>query len=120
MNKVYSPVIIVACVVSIHIGVVLDGGETKMVNGIELPSDIDYQKEMTAVTMQFQGYESQLYGIDRYEWAVGTSPRGEDVQPFMSAGIVLNKQEEPIGGGMLNPLIPTLHIEFLPIRLTQK
>ena len=32
--------------------------------------------------------QSQLHGISRYEWAVGTTPGGEDIQPLTSDGVV--------------------------------
>ena len=62
--------------------------------------DIDYQRESSAMTVKFSGFESKLYGILSHEWAVGTSPREEDVQPFTSAGIVLRETDAIHGGGI--------------------
>ena len=32
--------------------------------------------------------QSQLHGISSYEWAVGTTSGGEDIQPLTSDGVV--------------------------------
>ncbi|XP_022100316.1 uncharacterized protein LOC110984425 [Acanthaster planci] len=57
-------------------------------DGPSILQDIDAQKEKTTVTIWFDEFESSLHGISHYEWAVGTTPGGEDIQPLTSAGIV--------------------------------
>ncbi|CAG2251013.1 unnamed protein product [Mytilus edulis] len=39
-----------------------------------------------------------------YEWAVGTSPGGEDVQPFMSEGIIHSEEENVAGDGLIDKI----------------
>ena len=81
------------------LGYILDGPDMDEYGSGVITVDIDYQRETTAVTTKFTGFESKLHGIISHEWAVGTTPRAEDVQPFTSAGIVLNDQEQVIGDG---------------------
>ena len=44
--------------------------------------------------------QSKLNGIAHYEWAVGTKPGMENVQPFTQNGIVLGDKTENSGPGM--------------------
>jgi hypothetical protein len=37
--------------------------------------------------MHFTGFESKLHGISSYDWAVGTTPGDEDIQPYVERGI---------------------------------
>ncbi|ESO82597.1 hypothetical protein LOTGIDRAFT_236952 [Lottia gigantea] len=78
-------------------GIVLDGAE-----GTEgSPSvDIDYQLETGTVTVQFSGYESALHGISRFDWAVGTTAGGEEVQPFMEASLIHKEEADLPGNGI--------------------
>ncbi|XP_038050728.1 uncharacterized protein LOC119723897 [Patiria miniata] len=57
-------------------------------DGPTMLQDIDAQQERTTVTVWFDDFESELHGISHYEWAVGTTPGGEDIQPLTSDGIV--------------------------------
>ncbi|XP_033637389.1 uncharacterized protein LOC117298318 isoform X2 [Asterias rubens] len=57
-------------------------------DGPTMFQDTDYQHERTTVTIWFDNFESQLHGISSYEWAVGTTPGGEDIQPLTSDGVV--------------------------------
>ncbi|KAK3788402.1 hypothetical protein RRG08_044436, partial [Elysia crispata] len=61
-------------------------------------SDIDFQKDKTTVTAQFNGFSSHLKGVVKYDWAVGTSPGGEEIQPFMTAGIMHDDSETGVPG----------------------
>ncbi|XP_022103294.1 uncharacterized protein LOC110986022 [Acanthaster planci] len=68
---------------------VVDEDQTGYVNdGSSFLQDTDAQQERTTVTIMFDDFESQLHGISRYEWAVGTTPGGEEIQPMTSDGIV--------------------------------
>ncbi|XP_077992165.1 uncharacterized protein LOC144446291 [Glandiceps talaboti] len=81
-------------------GIVEDGPETEIVSSEIVSVDVDYQKEETVVTAQFMGFESQVHGISHYEWAVGTQPRSDDVQPYTNAGIVLSGDHDNPGEGL--------------------
>ena len=60
--------------------------------GTSFENDIDYQIEDHTITMSFSGFESALHGIDRYEWAIGTQPRYDDVMPFTDYGIIVTDE----------------------------
>ncbi|XP_070573548.1 uncharacterized protein [Ptychodera flava] len=62
--------------------------------------DIDYQRETGTVTAQFNGFESEQHGIVHYEWAVGSQPGLDDIQPYISAGIITDQDQSGLGGGM--------------------
>ena len=34
-------------------------------------------------------FQSPLYGISSYEWAVGSAPNAEDIQPYGDDGIII-------------------------------
>ena len=55
-------------------GIVTDGPDMKV--------DIDYQLHVSHVTVTFSGYESERDGLVKYEWAVGSAPRFDDVMPY--------------------------------------
>nr|XP_006817093.1 PREDICTED: uncharacterized protein LOC100376421 [Saccoglossus kowalevskii] len=59
--------------------------------------DVDYQKETGTVTARFTGFESAQHGIVHYEWAVGTAPRLDDIQPYVSYGVFI---EEDVSGSV--------------------
>ncbi|XP_070573748.1 uncharacterized protein [Ptychodera flava] len=83
------------------VGFVTDGPEIETNYEVEqMAVDIDYQKEIGTVTAQFTGFESEQHGIVHYEWAVGTTPRSDDVQPYISDGIVTDDQGYHIGEGI--------------------
>ncbi|XP_035662464.1 uncharacterized protein LOC118406510 [Branchiostoma floridae] len=69
-------------------------------DGAEEGVDIDYQKDDITLMAHFSGFESQLNGIAHYLWAVGTSSGEDDVQPFLSAGIILKPEDQVRGGGL--------------------
>ncbi|XP_070572594.1 uncharacterized protein [Ptychodera flava] len=81
-------------------GIVDDGPDTDIIDSNTISVDVEYQKEDGVVTAQFHGFESQINGIVHYEWAVGTEPRKDDVQPFSSAGIVVSDQHDNPGEGL--------------------
>ncbi len=83
-----------------YTGLVVDGADgTDIPDNPDLGIDVDYTSDTTTVTVQFDGFESQLHGVMRYEWAVGTTPGGEDVQPFMSEGIIHSEEDSVAGDG---------------------
>ena len=49
--------------------------------------------------MTFSGFESSLHGIKAYDWSIGTSPDGEDIQPFIEFGLVHNDKNNVAGQG---------------------
>ncbi|XP_006813393.2 uncharacterized protein LOC100378058, partial [Saccoglossus kowalevskii] len=81
-------------------GLTNDGPDTQTIAGSTVSIDTDYQKENTIVTAQFHGFESQRHGIVHYEWAVGSTPRLDDIQPYTSAGIVVDGGHDNPGGGL--------------------
>ncbi|CAH1259269.1 FAT1 [Branchiostoma lanceolatum] len=81
-------------------GVVFDGPLTVSNETCTKPVDTDFQRDNTAVTVQFEGFRSVLNGLSHFEWAIGTSPRLDDTQPFSAAGIVLTKDSEHQGYGL--------------------
>ena len=50
--------------------------------------------------MRFSGFESSLHGIQGFDWSIGTTPDGEDVQPYMEHGIVHSEEDNIPGHGM--------------------
>ncbi|XP_070574642.1 uncharacterized protein [Ptychodera flava] len=80
------------------IGFVIDGPDEVDTGNKESEVDVDYQLESGTITAQFHGFESAQHGIVHYEWAVGRSPLADDVQPYISAGIVLPEDEGDIVG----------------------
>ncbi|XP_076085507.1 uncharacterized protein LOC143056307 [Mytilus galloprovincialis] len=81
-------------------GLIVDGADGTDTTSTELGVDVDYTVDTTTVTIQFDEFESHLHGVMMYEWAVGTSPGGEDVQPFMSEGIIHSEEENVAGDGV--------------------
>ncbi|XP_064646203.1 uncharacterized protein LOC135499389 [Lineus longissimus] len=71
------------------VGLAIDGPEGTENPYSSMGIDMSYTKETSTVTIQFEGFESQLHGLKRFEWAIGRTPHHEDVQPFIEAGIVL-------------------------------
>ena len=51
-------------------------------DGPDMQADIDHQLDISEVTMTFSGFESQRDGLVQYEWAIGSSPRFDDVMPY--------------------------------------
>nr|XP_006817933.1 PREDICTED: uncharacterized protein LOC100377080 [Saccoglossus kowalevskii] len=81
-------------------GITDDGPDTQTIGTNIVSVDTDYQKEDTVVTAQFHGFGSQVHGIVYYEWAVGTQPRLDDIQPYTDAGIVVDNQHGNPGEGL--------------------
>ncbi|XP_078578634.1 uncharacterized protein LOC144863382 [Branchiostoma floridae x Branchiostoma japonicum] len=81
-------------------GVVFDGPLTVSNETHTSPVDVDSQRDNTAVTVQFEGFRSVLNGLAHFEWAIGTSPRMDDIQPFSAAGIVLAEDSQHPGYGL--------------------
>ncbi|XP_070564497.1 uncharacterized protein [Ptychodera flava] len=81
-------------------GIVIDGAEPVEGENGTLAGDKDYQMEGTLITAHFSGFESHMHGIVHYEWAIGTEPRGDDVQPFIRAGIVVAPGADNPGDGL--------------------
>ena len=79
-------------------GTVIDGAATTYnIPSLALDGDIDYQSDITTVSMQFAGFTSHLHGVMAYEWSVGTTPGGEEVMPFTTHGII-HKEERNVPG----------------------
>eukprot|EP00058_Branchiostoma_floridae_P003025 XP_002588513.1 hypothetical protein BRAFLDRAFT_79466 [Branchiostoma floridae] len=81
-------------------GTVTDGWEAWSTVEQAMAVDVDYQRDVSTVTVQFSGFESEQHGITHYEWSVGTEPRLDDVQPYTAAGIVLSDHTDNPGGGL--------------------
>ncbi|XP_035668230.1 uncharacterized protein LOC118410564 [Branchiostoma floridae] len=81
-------------------GTVTDGWETWTTVEQAMTVDVDYQRDVSTVTVQFGGFESEQHGITHYEWSVGTEPRLDDVQPYTAAGIALSDHTDNPGGGI--------------------
>ena len=87
-------------------GVVRDGPDTLV--------DIDYQLDLSTVTVTFSGYESERDGVTRYEWAVGSAPRLDDVMPYSYVNLVT---DDGGASGMLGKTtldIPVFALLFIP------
>ena len=50
--------------------------------------DIDVQLDHSTVNVNFKEFSSELHGISRYEWSVGTHPGRDDVLSFSSYGVI--------------------------------
>ena len=57
-------------------------------DGPDIQVDIDYQLHVSEVTVTFSGYESQRDGVTRYECAVGSAPRFDDVMAYSYINLV--------------------------------
>ncbi|XP_070573761.1 uncharacterized protein [Ptychodera flava] len=83
------------------VGMVTDGPNDDVIDETKVMHvDVDYQRETGTVTAQFSGFESEQHGIVHYEWAIGTSPRSDEVQPFISDGIIKNEEIQIKGDGL--------------------
>ncbi|XP_078616233.1 uncharacterized protein LOC144884654 [Branchiostoma floridae x Branchiostoma japonicum] len=97
MNITSSPIKVVR---ADQAGTVTDGWEAWSTVEQAMAVDVDYQRDVSTVTVQFSGFESEQHGITHYEWSVGTEPRLDDVQPYTAAGIVLSDHTDNPGGGL--------------------
>ncbi|KAI6655616.1 hypothetical protein LOD99_2114 [Oopsacas minuta] len=81
----------VAGVVTVgHSGIGIDGG---------------FQAESDTITLKFDGFSSELCGIQYFEWSIGTSFAGDQIQEFTTAGLVMGED----GSGVSQALVP-LHL----------
>lgn len=82
------------------LGTVIDGAAyTYNLPSLVLDGDIDYQSDITTVSMQFAGFTSHLHGVMAYEWSVGMTPGGEEVMPFTTHGIMHKEERNVTGDG---------------------
>ncbi|XP_077996024.1 uncharacterized protein LOC144449371 [Glandiceps talaboti] len=95
--KVSSPIKIVS---GDKVGFVIDGPNDDDDEDSYSTMDVDYQIESGTVTAQFTGFESEQHGIVHYEWAVGTEPELDDVQPYINAGILVSDEQDIKGDGL--------------------
>ncbi|XP_046574117.1 uncharacterized protein LOC124282192 [Haliotis rubra] len=80
-------------------GIVIDGADsTERTDFMGIGSDMDHQKDTGVVTVQFAGFESHEHGVTYYDWAIGTTPGGEEVQPFIMAGLIHEEAEANVSG----------------------
>ncbi|VDI67222.1 Hypothetical predicted protein [Mytilus galloprovincialis] len=78
--------------------IVIDGTDNTDQDPVsDIGVDIDYQSDISTLSVQYTGFESHLHGVMDYEWAVGTSPGGQDVTTFSSDGI-FHVEEQTIAG----------------------
>ncbi|KAL3873866.1 hypothetical protein ACJMK2_036950, partial [Sinanodonta woodiana] len=75
-------------------GIAIDG------LGNTMEQDIDYQWDISSVTMRFSGFTSHLHGVASFQWAVGTTPYGEDVLPFIQADLSHEEEANVPGNGI--------------------
>ncbi len=75
-----------------------DGNDIALIADVDPPTggavtdgpnaDIDFQVSLTAITATWSGFtDGDGTGIDRYEWAIGTTPGGQQVMAFTTTGI---------------------------------
>ena len=84
----------------IQTGIVIDGPQGTDDNDIlVLEEDSDYQLDITTITVQFSGFESHLHGVVEYEWAVGTTPGGEDTMSFIPYSLIHSEEDNVKGNG---------------------
>lgn len=50
-------------------------------------ADIQWQSSTTTITANWSGFSDPESGIASYEWAIGTSPGGTNIQPFTAVGL---------------------------------
>ncbi|VDI73733.1 Hypothetical predicted protein, partial [Mytilus galloprovincialis] len=79
-------------------GIVIDGTDGTDHDPVsDIGIDINYQSDISTISVQYTGFESHLHGVMDYEWAVGTAPGGQDVTTFSSDGI-FHVEEQTIAG----------------------
>ena len=74
-------------------------------------TDLDFQKDSTAITFSFTQFESSKDGIAAVEWAVGSQPLCDDVRAFGHVGIVFDPSTQNPGSGKITSGTP--HHKFL-------
>ena len=73
-------------------------------DGPDMHVDIDHQLDVSEVTVTFSGFESQRDGMARYEWAIGSSPRFDDVMSY--SYVDLMTADTPTPGMLGNTMMP--------------
>ncbi|XP_063408918.1 uncharacterized protein LOC134692399 [Mytilus trossulus] len=92
---VSTPIVVVE---SDRPGIVVDGTDSTDHDPVsDIGVDVDYQSDTSTVSVQYTDFESHLHGVMDYEWAVGTTPGGQDVTTFSSDGI-FHVEEQTIAG----------------------
>ena len=75
-----------------------DGNDIALISDVDAPTggavvdgqaaDIDFQLSLTTINATWSGFtDGDGTGIDRYEWAIGTTSGGQDVLAYTSVGI---------------------------------
>jgi len=65
----------------------------RVFDGAVVGQDVQFVDAVSTVTANFDGYSSEMWGIDQYEWAVGTpSSFAESIQPFTAMGVLTVNQ----------------------------
>jgi|GEM_PF-3499699 len=52
-----------------------------------LGADIDWQNTASSISANWSGFGDPETGVVRYEWAIGTTPGGTEIQPFLNVGL---------------------------------
>jgi hypothetical protein len=55
-----------------------------------LGADVDWQSSLTTIRANWSGFSDPQSGISGYEWAIGTTPGGVQIQGFTSVGVATN------------------------------
>ncbi|VDI54125.1 Hypothetical predicted protein [Mytilus galloprovincialis] len=95
-------------------GLVIDGAEGTDGYTLVLNEDMDYQLDFSTTTLQFNGFESHLHGVVDYEWAVGTTPGGEDVMSYTTHGLVHSEEAEIVGNGISSSGFAQANVQLKP------
>ncbi|CAC5409205.1 unnamed protein product [Mytilus coruscus] len=95
-------------------GLVIDGAEGTDGNTLVLNEDLDYQLDFSTTTLQFNGFESHLHGVVDYEWAVGTTPGGEDVMSYTPHGLVHSEEADVVGNGISSSGFAQANVQLKP------
>jgi hypothetical protein len=77
----------------------IDGPGGSDSKSFALGVDTDFQVDTSTLTVLFDGFESAHHGVTRFEWAIGTSPGSEDVQPLREEGITHRERDDIPGNG---------------------
>lgn len=61
----------------------------------------EYQAERDTVTLRFDGFSSELCGIQYYEWSIGTTFGDDQIQEVSAAGVVDNGEGSGVAQSIL-------------------
>ncbi|XP_052081235.1 uncharacterized protein LOC127719259 [Mytilus californianus] len=96
-------------------GIVIDGTDGTDHDPVsDIGVDIDYQSDISTLSVQFTGFESHLHGVMAYEWAVGTSPGGQDVTTFSADGILHVEEQNIAGDGLTSSGYAQVNVQLEP------